>query len=141
LKLARKLDDAFWMEEAGCYALALDGRKQQVQSVASNAGHLLFSRVVPEARAKRVARTLMSPESFSGWGIRTLARGQRAYNPLSYHNGTVWPHDNSLIAMGFSNYGLQKQAAAVLSGAYQACRQFRPCRLPEQLRRLALGDG
>jgi len=141
LKLARKLDDAFWMEEAGCYALALDGRKQQVQSVASNAGHLLFSRVVPEARAKRVARTLMSPESFSGWGIRTLARGQRAYNPLSYHDGTVWPHDNSIAAMGFSNYGMQGLAVQVLNGIYDACKQFRHSRLPELFCGLSRGEG
>jgi len=129
--LSRKLDDAFWMEKAGTYALALDANKRQVQTVTSNPGHLLFSRVVPEQRAHRVARTLMSPESFSGFGIRTVAKGQRPYNPLSYHNGTVWPHDNSLIAMGFSNYGMQKLAAQVLSGEYDACRQFRHYRLPE----------
>ena len=129
--LSRRLDDAFWMEKAGTYALALDASKRQVQTVTSNPGHLLFSRVIPEQRARRVARTLMSPESFSGFGIRTLAKGQRPYNPLSYHNGTVWPHDNSLIAMGFSNYGMQKLAAQVLSGEYDACRQFRHYRLPE----------
>ena len=129
--LSRRLDDAFWMEKAGTYALALDASKRQVQTIASNPGHLLFSRVIPEERARRVARTLMSPESFSGFGIRTLAKGQRPYNPLSYHNGTVWPHDNSLIAMGFSNYGMQKLAAQVLSGEYDASRQFRHYRLPE----------
>jgi glycogen debranching enzyme len=78
-----------------------------------------------------VARTLRAPESFSGWGIRTLARGQRPYNPLSYHNGTIWPHDNSLIAMGFANYGMQKQAAQLLTGAYDSARQLRHYRLPE----------
>ncbi|HUJ29193.1 MAG TPA: glycogen debranching N-terminal domain-containing protein [Myxococcales bacterium] len=131
IRLQKQLDEAFWMERAGTYAIALDGQKRQVQSVTSNAGYLLFSRVLPEARARRVARTLMAPESFSGWGIRTLARGQSAYNPLSYHNGTVWPHDNSLCAMGFSNYGLQKLAAQVLAGQFDACRQFRHLRLPE----------
>jgi len=140
-KLARRLDEAFWMEKAGTYALALDGEKRQVQSVGSNAGHLLFSRAVPEERARRVARVLMSPESFSGFGIRTLARGQRSYNPLSYHNGTVWPHDNSLIAMGLSNYGMQKVAAQVLSGAYDACRQFRHYRLPELYCGMGRGEG
>src|SRR5205823_5347590 len=99
-QLVRRLDEAFWMEKAGMYALALDADKRQVQTVGSNAGHLLFSRAVPEVRARRVARTLLSPDSFSGFGIRTLAKGQRPYNPLSYHNGTIWPHDNSLIAMG-----------------------------------------
>jgi len=83
----------------------------------------------------------MSPESFSGWGIRTLARGQHAYNPLSYHNGTVWPHDNSLIALGFSNYGMQKLAAQLLSGMYDACRQFRHYRLPELFCGLSRGQG
>jgi glycogen debranching enzyme len=131
LRLTRKLDEAFWMEHAGTYALALDGDKRQVQSATSNAGHLLFSRVIPESRARRVARTLMGPDSFSGWGIRTLARGQWPYNPLSYHNGTIWPHDNSLIAMGFSNYGMQKLAAQLLNGAYDSSRQFRHYRLPE----------
>jgi glycogen debranching enzyme len=139
--LSRKLDDAFWMEKAGTYALALDANKRQVQTVASNPGHLLFSRVIPEQRARRVARTLMSPESFSGFGIRTLAKGQRPYNPLSYHNGTVWPHDNSLIAMGFSNYGMQKLAAQVLSGEYDACRQFRHYRLPELYCGMGRGEG
>ena len=140
-KLARRLDEAFWMEKAGTYALALDGEKRQVQSVGSNAGHLLFSRAVPEEHARRVARVLMSPESFSGFGIRTLARGQRPYNPLSYHNGTIWPHDNSLIAIGLSNYGMQKIAAQVLSGAYDACRQFRHYRLPELYCGMGRGEG
>jgi glycogen debranching enzyme len=139
--LSRRLDDAFWMEKAGTYALALDANKRQVQTVTSNPGHLLFSRVIPEQRARRVARTLMSPESFSGFGIRTLAKGQRPYNPLSYHNGTVWPHDNSLIAMGFSNYGMQKLAAQVLSGEYDACRQFRHYRLPELYCGLGRNEG
>jgi glycogen debranching enzyme len=139
--MVRRIEEAFWMEKAGCYALALDGRKRQVQSVTSNAGHLLFSDAVPEPRARRVARTLMSAESFSGFGIRTLAQGQRAYNPLSYHNGTIWPHDNSLIAMGLSNYGMQKIAAQVLSGAYDACRQFRHYRLPELYCGMGRGEG
>jgi glycogen debranching enzyme len=131
LKLQKRLDEAFWMEKAGTYAIALDREKRQVRSATSNAGHLLFSHVLTEARARRVARTLMEPASFSGFGIRTLATGQRAFNPLSYHNGTIWPHDNSLIAMGFSHYGMQKSAAQVLSGLYDASRQFRHHRLPE----------
>jgi glycogen debranching enzyme len=83
----------------------------------------------------------MSTDSFSGFGIRTLAKGQRPYNPLSYHNGTVWPHDNSLIAMGLSNYGLQRIAAQVLAGAYDACRQFRHYRLPELYCGMGRGEG
>jgi glycogen debranching enzyme len=140
-QLVRRLDDAFWMEKAGTYALALDGDKRQVQTVGSNAGHLLFSRAVPEVRARRVARTLMSTDSFSGFGVRTVAKGQRPYNPLSYHNGTIWPHDNSLIAMGLSNYGMQKIAAQVLAGAYDACRQFRHYRLPELYCGMGRGEG
>jgi glycogen debranching enzyme len=140
LKLSKRLDEAFWMERAGTYAIALDREKRQVQSATSNAGHLLFSRVLTEPRARRVARTLMDPASFSGFGIRTLATGQRAYNPLSYHNGTIWPHDNSLIAMGFSNYGLQKSAAQVLTGLHDAGRQFRHYRLPELFCGLSRGQ-
>jgi len=140
-KLKKRLDEAFWMERAGTYAIALDAGKRQVQSAASNAGHLLFSRAIPANRAREVARRLMSAESFSGWGIRTLAKGQRAYNPLSYHNGTVWPHDNSLIAIGLSNYGMQKLAAQLLAGAYEACRQFRHYRLPELFCGMGRGEG
>ena len=140
-RLNRRLDEAFWMEKAGTYALALDGEKRQVQPVTSNPGHLLFSRAIPEQRARRVARTLMSSDSFSGFGIRTLAKGQRPYNPLSYHDGTVWPHDNSLVAMGFSNYGMQKLAARVFEGEYDACRQFRLFRLPELFCGMGRGEG
>jgi glycogen debranching enzyme len=140
-RLVRRVDEAFWMEKQGTYAIALDAGKRQVQSVSSNPGHLLFSRAIPAPRANRVARALLSADSFSGFGIRTLAKGQRAYNPLSYHDGTVWPHDNSLIAMGFSNYGLQKLAAQVLSGAYDACRQFRLYRLPELFCGMARAEG
>src|SRR5438067_3526020 len=118
IQLARRIDEAFWDERTGTYAIALDGEKKQVRTIASNMGHLLWSRAIPESKARRVARALLSPEGFNGWGIRTLARGQKAYNPLSYHNGTVWPHDNSLIAMGLSHYGLQRQALQIMSGAY-----------------------
>ena len=140
-KLTRRIDEAFWMERAGTYAIALDGQKHQVMSVTSNPGHLLFSRAVPEAKARRVARTLLSSDGFSGWGVRTLSRGQKAYNPLSYHNGTIWPHDNSLIAMGLANYGMQKQAGLLLTGAYEAARSFRHYRLPELFCGMGRGEG
>lgn len=139
-KLVKRLDEAFWMERLGTYAIALDRDKRKVESATSNAGHLLFSRVLTEPRARRVARTLMEPSSFSGFGIRTLSTGQRAFNPLSYHNGTIWPHDNSIIAMGFANYGLQKSAAQVLTGLYDASRQFRHLRLPELFCGLSRGE-
>jgi glycogen debranching enzyme len=96
---------------------------------------------VPDERARRVAASLMSDASWSGWGIRTLARGQAAYNPLSYHDGTVWPHDNSIVAMGFSLYGMQDLAARVLSGAVDASRQFRHARLPELFCGMSRDDG
>src|SRR5438477_413290 len=140
IQLARRIDEAFWDERTGTYVLALDGEKKQVRSIASNMGHLLWSRAIPDAKARRVARALLSAEGFNGWGIRTLARGQKAYNPLSYHNGTVWPHDNSLIAMGLSHYGMQHQALQILSGAYAAARGFRHYRLPELFCGMERGD-
>src|SRR5204862_378767 len=112
-------------------APARGGAEKPVRTIASNMGHLLWSQAIPRERARRIARVLLSPEGFNGWGIRTLSRGQTAYNPLSYHNGTVWPHDNSLIAMGLSHYGLQRQVLQILTGAYDAARSFRHYRLPE----------
>jgi glycogen debranching enzyme len=131
IQLARRIDDAFWDERTGTYALALDAEKKQVRSIASNMGHLLWSRAIGDDKARRVARALLSAEGFSGWGIRTLSRGQKAYNPLSYHNGTVWPHDNSIVAMGLSHYGMQRNALQILTGAYAAARNLRHYRLPE----------
>ena len=141
LEQARKVEEAFWDPAAGTYAIALDGAKKQVRSVTSNMGHLLWSRAVSADRARRVANVLLSPEGFNGWGIRTLLQGQKAYNPLSYHNGTIWPHDNSLIAMGLSHYGLQRQALQILTGAFDAARSFRHYRLPELFCGMSKGDG
>ncbi|MCK6530200.1 amylo-alpha-1,6-glucosidase [Myxococcota bacterium] len=124
------LEDRFWMPEAGYYALALDGGKRQVPTVTSNPGHLLWSRAIPVERARQVARVLLSDRMFSGWGIRTLAAGQPAYNPLSYHNGTVWPHDNALIALGLSRYGLPGHEM-VFGALSRVSRRFRRQRLPE----------
>jgi glycogen debranching enzyme len=125
------LEGRFWMEARGTYALALDGEKRPVDAVTSNPGHLLFSRAVREDRARAVAESLLSPAAFSGWGIRTLAAGQPAYNPLSYHDGTVWPHDNALCAMGMASYGMTREATRVLSALWQAAQHFRHLRLPE----------
>ena len=141
VELARKVEEAFWDPASGTYAIALDGAKKQVKSVASNMGHLLWSRAISSDRARRVASVLLSPEGFNGWGIRTLLRGQKAYNPLSYHNGTIWPHDNSLIAMGMSHYGLQRQVLQILTGAYDAARSFRHYRLPELFCGMSKGEG
>ena len=139
--LVRRIGERFWMPERGTFALALDRDKRQVDAVTSNAGHLLFSRATSDAHARQVADTLLGPESWSGWGIRTLARGQGAYNPLSYHDGTVWPHDNALIAMGMANYGMTRAAGRVLDGLWAAAQHFRYQRLPELFCGLDRADG
>ena len=98
--LRQRFEDAFWCEEIGTYALALDGEKRPCRVRTSNAGHALFTGIATPDRARHVAASLMRPESFGGWGIRTLAHGEPRYNPMSYHNGSIWPHDNALIAIG-----------------------------------------
>ena len=118
--LYRRFNEAFWDDESGFYALALDGDKRKVLSVASNPGHLLWSGIVPPERAQSVVSRLMAPDMWSGWGIRTLSSEHPAYNPMSYQNGSVWPHDNGLIALGFRRYGFHAEAARVardISGA------------------------
>ncbi len=130
-KQAELLDARFWMQGKGTYAIALDRAKRQVDAVTSNPGHLLFSRAVSDARAGAVTASLLGPGMWSGWGIRTLAEGQPAYNPLSYHDGTIWPHDNALCAMGMASYGLTREASEVLTGMWQAAQHFRQLRLPE----------
>jgi glycogen debranching enzyme len=129
--LRERIERDFWMEEQGFYALALDGSKRPVRTLASNPGHLLFSRVPSAERAQRVRDVLLGPAMWSGWGIRTLARDQRVYNPLSYHNGTVWPHDNAIIAEGFCRYGMRGSAARIFRGLWEAAQHFRLYRLPE----------
>jgi glycogen debranching enzyme len=130
-QLRQSFERAFWCEDIGTYALALDGAKRPCRILASNAGQALFSGIASPDRARRVASRLLSPECFSGWGIRTVAAGQPRYNPLSYHNGSVWPHDNALIAMGFARYGLQTQASRVFAGIFDAGRHQDLSRLPE----------
>ena len=124
--LAAKFNDDFWCEEVGTYALALDGMKRQCAVRTSNAGHVLFCGVAPPEKADRVARNLLSRDGFSGWGVRTVAAGESRYNPMSYHNGTVWPHDCSLVAAGLGRYGFGDDAGRILSGLFDAV-----CRLPE----------
>jgi glycogen debranching enzyme len=127
----QRIEECFWMEGKRAYAIALDRDKRQVDAVTSNPGHLLFSRAVSDARARDIVRSLLSPEMWSGWGIRTLAKAQPAYNPLSYHNGTVWPHDNAIAAIGMSYYGFTQPAVQVLDGLWAAAQHFRHLRLPE----------
>ncbi|HKS89764.1 MAG TPA: amylo-alpha-1,6-glucosidase, partial [Stellaceae bacterium] len=129
--LRRRFEAAFWCEELSTYAMALDGDKRQCQVVASNAGHALLTGIAAPERAARVADTLMRVASFSGWGIRTVALAAARYNPISYHNGSVWPHDNALIALGFARYGLKQPALRVFSGLFDAAAHWDPRRLPE----------
>ena len=114
--LRASFDEAFWCERkgGGIYALALDSEKRPINSLASNIGHLLWSGIVPDERAPAVVDLLMGQELWSGWGVRTLATGDAAYNPLRYHNGTVWPHDNSLIAIGLARYGRHDEARRIV---------------------------
>ena len=129
--LQQDFEQAFWVEEIGTYALALDGDKQPCAVRSSNAGHCLFAGIASQARARQVAETLMSDTSFSRWGIRTLDAREARYNPLSYHCGSVWPHDNALIAQGLSRYGFKGMAVQVMSGLYDAVLHFDLQRMPE----------
>jgi glycogen debranching enzyme len=125
------VNGAFWMAEANRYAYAIDGRDRVLPTVVSNIGHLLWSRVAPADRATATAHTLLASSSFSGYGIRTLAADQPVYNPLSYHNGTVWPHDNALIVRGLASYGLYHEAMKAFDGLVASMAYFRDRRLPE----------
>jgi len=129
--LKQRFEAAFWCEDLGTYALALDKGKRPCRVRASNAGHVLFAGLASDEHARRVAETLMSPSGFSGWGIRTLAEGEARYNPMSYHNGSVWPHDNSLIAMGFARYGLREPLLTLFEGSFAASVGVELHRLPE----------
>jgi glycogen debranching enzyme len=130
-RLKDRFEATFWREELGTYALALDGNKEPCAVRSSNAGHVLLAGLASATRAGRVAESLMGGESFSGWGIRTVAAAEKRYNPVAYHNGSVWPHDNALIAMGFSRYGLKAPVLRLLDGLCGVA-QFMPLsRLPE----------
>jgi glycogen debranching enzyme len=120
----------FWMPARGCYALALDGDKRQIDSLTSNIGHLLWSGLLDEVEAAAVAERLLDEELFSGWGVRTLAAREAGYNPLGYHTGTIWPHDNSLIAAGLARYGHHEAANKIAAAILTAAPYFEH-RLPE----------
>jgi glycogen debranching enzyme len=122
---------AFWLDELGTYALALDGDKRPCAVRASNAGHCLFAGIASPARAASVVERLLDDRAFSGWGIRTLEMGEARYNPISYHNGSVWPHDNALIAMGMARYGHKHACARVLAALFEATVHFDLLRIPE----------
>jgi len=129
--LQKHFDEAFFDEEIGTYVIALDGDKRPCRIRSSNAGHALFAGIAYEERAQRVVESLLTPTSFSGWGIRTLASTEPRYNPMSYHDGSVWPHDNAMIAAGFARYGYRRQAAMIFEGMFAAAVHVDLRRLPE----------
>src|SRR5207302_1537067 len=119
--LQRAFDEQFWVEDrGGYYALALDADKRRVDSLCSNVGHLLWSGIVPPERIECIVDALMGEELWSGWGVRTMSSGDAGYNPLSYHNGTVWPHDNSLVAWGLVRAGRRAEAQKIAQRMLEA---------------------
>jgi glycogen debranching enzyme len=128
--LKQRFNRDYWIPDRQFFALALDGSKKKVDSLCSNIGHLLWSGIVDEDKATALRDHLMSPRMFSGWGIRTMAEGEGGYNPIGYHNGTVWPHDCSIIAAGLARYGFRKEAADIIAAIFEASIVFR-YRLPE----------
>jgi glycogen debranching enzyme len=135
--LLREADDfqrhfttAFWCQDLGTYALAIDGRGRRCTVRSSNAGQCLFTGIARDDHARRIAAGMLDPTLFSGWGVRTIGRGERRYNPMSYHNGSVWPHDNALVAWGCARYGHKEAAVQILSGLFDASRTVER-RLPE----------
>jgi glycogen debranching enzyme len=130
-RLADRFEASFWCPELETYALALDGMKEPCRVLTSNAGQVLFTGIARPEHAALVAQGLLSPRFFSGWGIRTVARGEARYNPMSYHNGSVWPHDNALIALGFARYGFKQAVSQVMKGLFEAATYMDLRRLPE----------
>lgn len=129
--LAGRFHEAFWLEELGFYAHALDARKRPARVLTSNPGHCLWAGIVPPERAGRLAEALLAPAMWSGWGVRTLAEGSPRYNPVSYHNGSVWPHDNAVAALGLARYGLADAARRLASAQLEAAALAPDARLPE----------
>jgi glycogen debranching enzyme len=129
--LQERFMQVFWCAELATYSLALDGQKRPCRVRTSNVGHCLFSEIASARHAERTADTLMGEDIFSGWGIRTLARSEVRYNPMSYHNGSIWPHDNALTAYGLSRYGLREPALKILAGLFDASLFIDLHRMPE----------
>jgi glycogen debranching enzyme len=130
-KLRKRFEAKFWIEDQRFYAMGLDADKRPADALGSNAGHLLWSGIVSPERARMVADRLLSPDLYTGWGIRTYASGQPGYNPLGYHTGTVWPHDTSLIAAGLKRYGFDDEANRLVGSVFEAAQRFPEFRLPE----------
>jgi glycogen debranching enzyme len=131
MELRDRFEHAFWCEDLGTYALALDGSKRPCRVRSSNAGHALLCGIAGIERGTRVASGLMDEAGFSGWGIRTIASGTARYNPMSYHDGSIWPHDNALIGMGFARYDLKDELIRLLTGLFEAAVAMDLRRLPE----------
>jgi len=130
-ELAKKFEKAYWMPEQNFYSMALDKEKKQLGVISSNAGHLLWSRIISRDRARIVSERIMERDLYSGWGVRTLANSEPVFNPLSYHRGSVWPHDNSLIAHGMALSEMRGEATRILTSLFHAALNFRDYRLPE----------
>jgi glycogen debranching enzyme len=130
-RLRVSFENAFWIDELGSYAIALDGAKRRCRIASSNAGHALFCGIALPERARKIADLLMGNRFFTGWGIRTVATGEARYNPMSYHNGSVWPHDNALIARGFARYGFKEEVDRLFKGMIDAAGYDDLRRLPE----------
>ena len=129
--LRARFNEAYWMEDEGFFALALDGDKRQVRTIASNAGHGFYCDIIDDDKAEQVAARLLQPDMFSGWGVRTMSKSASPYNPMSYHNGSVWPHDNAFIAAGLKRYGFHKQTNRIASALFDAAGFAEYLRLPE----------
>lgn len=130
-QLRKQFEDTFWSEELGTYVLALDHEKRPCQVESSNAGQCLFTGIASSERARRVAQSLLGPKMFSGWGVRTIAEGEARYNPMSYHNGSIWPHDNAMIAWGLAHYNLKDEAMQILESQFQLSQWVDLYRQPE----------
>jgi glycogen debranching enzyme len=129
--LQARFDAAFWLDDIGFYAMALDAHKRPVASIGSNPGQALWTGIIPSSRAGRVAERLLAPDMFSGWGIRTYAAGQPGYNPVGYHTGSIWPHDNALIAAGLKSSGAADGANLIAGRLIEVAQWFPDLRLPE----------
>jgi glycogen debranching enzyme len=131
IELAKRFEKSYWMPQRGFYAMALDKDKKPLEVISSNPGHLLFTRIVGRERARSIVNRLMRPDMFSGWGWRTMSSEEKTYNPLSYHRGSVWPHDNSLIAHGMALNDFRAPVLRIFTTLFQAALTFRDYRLPE----------
>jgi glycogen debranching enzyme len=130
-RLQERFEADFWMPDEAFYALALDREGAPCRVISSNPGHLLWTRIVSDSRAQIIARRLLQDDMFTGWGVRTLSSRERQYNPMSYHNGSVWPHDTALAAVGMRNYGMTSQFTTLATGIFESVLQFDDMRVPE----------